>query len=270
MATRPRRSCLTVPAASARMLAKAPTLAADEIVIDLEDGVPPEEKTDAMRAQMVAAVRAGAESTVAVRINGVESPWWRDDLAAIADARPDVVVIPKVESAEDVAAVAELVPAGTGLEAQIETARGLVEVERIAAAGHGLEALVFGPGDFGASLGVPVLTIGAGSWDYALARIVVAARAFGLQAVDGPYAAIRDLDGLRASAAHALAHGYDGKWVVHPDQIAPVNDVFTPSPEELERARRILAAGEGATLVDGEMVDKATHRLAEALVARAR
>ena len=252
------------------MLAKAPALAADEIVVDLEDGVPPEEKTDATRAQMVAAVRAGADATVAVRINAVGSPWWRDDLAAVADARPEVVVIPKVESAEDVAAVAELVPAGTGIEAQIETARGLVEVERIAATGHGLEALVFGPGDFGASLGVPVLTIGAGSWDYALARIVVAARAFGLQAVDGPYAAIRDLDGLRASAARALAHGYDGKWVVHPDQVAPVNDVFTPAPEELERARRILAAGEGATLVDGEMVDKATHRLAEALVARAR
>ena len=252
------------------MLAKAGSLPADELVFDLEDGVAPEDKTDATRAQLVDAVRAGAAATIAVRINGVGSAWWRDDLAAAAKARPDVVVIPKVESPDDVAAVAALVPPGTGIEAQIETARGLVEVERIAAAGHGLEALVFGPGDFGASLGVPVLTIGEGSWDYALARIVVAARAFGLQAVDGPYAAIRDLDGLRASAGRALAHGFDGKWVVHPDQIAPVNEVFTPSPEELERAQRILAAGEGATLVDGAMVDKATHRLAAALVARAR
>jgi citrate lyase subunit beta / citryl-CoA lyase len=252
------------------MLAKAASLPADELVFDLEDGVAPEEKTDATRSLLVDAVRAGAGATVAVRINGLGTPWWRDDLAAAAEARPDVVVIPKVESPDDVAAVAELVPAGTRIEAQIETARGLVEVERIAAAGHGLEALVFGPGDFGASIGVPVLTIGEGSWDYALARIIVAARAFGLQAVDGPYAAIRDLDGLRASAEHALAHGYDGKWVVHPDQIAPVNEVFSPSAEELERARRILAAGEGATLVDGEMVDKATHRLAAALVARAR
>jgi citrate lyase subunit beta/citryl-CoA lyase len=251
------------------MLAKAASLPADELVFDLEDGVAPEEKTDATRVLLVDAVRAGATATVAVRINGVGTSWWRDDLAAAAEARPDVVVIPKVESPDDVAAVAELVPPGTGIEAQIETARGLIEVERIAAAGHGLEALVFGPGNFGASIGVPVLTIGEGSWDYALARIVVAARAFGLQAVDGPYAAIRDLDGLRASARRALAHGYDGKWIVHPDQIAPVNEVFSPSEEELERARRILAAGEGATLVDGEMVDKATHRLAAALVARA-
>ena len=251
------------------MLAKAASLPADELVFDLEDGVAPEEKTNATRALLVDAVHAGAGATVAVRINAVGTPWWQDDLAAAAEARPDVVVIPKVESPDDIAAVAALLPAGTGIEAQIETARGLVEVERIAAAGHGLEALVFGPGDFGASIGVPVLTIGEGSWDYALARIVVAARAFGLQAVDGPYAAIRDLDGLRASAEHALTHGYDGKWVVHPDQIAPVNEVFTPSEEELERARRILAAGEGATLVDGEMVDKATHRLAAALVARA-
>jgi len=128
---------------------------------------------------------------------------------------------------------------------------------------------VFGPGDFAASLGVPVLTIGAGSWEYALARIAVAARAFGLQAVDGPYAVLRDLDGLRASAHRALAHGFDGKWVVHPDQIAPVNDVFTPSPEELERARRILAAADGAVLLDGAMVDAASKRLAEAVLARA-
>ncbi len=131
-----------------------------------------------------------------------------------------------------------------------------------------LEALVFGPGDFAASLGAPVLTIGKGSWDYALARISVAAHAFGLQAIDGPYAALRDLDGLRASALQALAHGFDGKWVVHPDQIAPVNEAFTPSAEEVERAQRILAAADGAVLVDGEMVDAASKRLAAATLAR--
>jgi citrate lyase subunit beta/citryl-CoA lyase len=201
-------------------------------------------------------------------MNGLATPWWRDDLAAIANVRPDVVVVPKVESAEDVAAVVELLPDRVGVEVQIETARGLVEVERIAASGGALEALVFGPGDFGASLGVPVLTIGAGSWDYALARISVAAHAFGLQAVDGPYADLRDLDGLRASAHRALAHGFGGKWVVHPDQIAPVEEIFTPSPEEAERARRILAAAEGAVLLDGEMVDTASKRLAQAVLAR--
>jgi citrate lyase subunit beta / citryl-CoA lyase len=151
---------------------------------------------------------------------------------------------------------------------QIETARGLVEVERIAALGPPLEALVFGPGDFAASIGVPVLTIGAGTSEYALARIAVAARAFGLQPVDGPYAVLGDEAGLLAGATLALAHGYDGKWVIHPDQIGPVNEAFTPSPEEVERARRILAAADGVSSLGGEMVDAATKRLAEAVLAR--
>jgi citrate lyase subunit beta/citryl-CoA lyase len=118
-------------------------------------------------------------------------------------------------------------------------------------------------------MGVPVLTIGVGAFDYALARIAVAARANGLQAVDGPYAGLGDLDGLRRSARIALALGYDGKWVVHPDQIDPVNAAFSPDPEELERARRILAAEDGASLVEGEMVDVATKRMAVAVLARA-
>jgi citrate lyase subunit beta/citryl-CoA lyase len=246
------------------MLARAATLPADEVIVDLEDGVAPPDKESA-RERLA---DARARGTRTIRINGLSTPWWRDDLAAALAARPDAIVVPKVESAADVTVVAELLPAGVGLEAQIETARALVEVERIAALGPPLEALVFGPGDFGASLGVPVLTIGAGSWDYALARISVAAHAFGLAPVDGPYADLADLDGLRTSARRALEHGFAGKWVVHPDQIEPVNDVFTPSPEEAERARRILAAEEGAVLVDGEMVDAASKRLAEAVLAR--
>jgi citrate lyase subunit beta/citryl-CoA lyase len=246
------------------MLARAATLPADEVIVDLEDGVAPPDKESA-RERLA---DARARGTRTIRINGLSTPWWRDDLAAALAARPDAIVVPKVESAEDVTVVAELLPAGVGLEAQIETARALVEVERIAALGPPLEALVFGPGDFGASLGVPVLTIGAGSWDYALARISVAAHAFGLAPVDGPYADLADLDGLRTSARRALEHGFAGKWVVHPDQIEPVNDVFTPSPEEAERARRILAAEEGAVLVDGAMVDAASKRLAEAVLTR--
>ena len=265
MAPRPRRSCLAVPASSLRMLEKAAELAADEVVVDLEDGVAADAKDEA-RTNLA---RARARGTLAIRINGLATLRWRDDLAAIAEVRPDVVVVPKVESAGDVAAVAALLPEGVGLEVQIETARGLVEVERIAAAGHPLEALVFGPGDFAASLGVPVLTIGEGSWGYALARIAVAARANGLQAVDGPYADLRDLDGLRAAATAARAHGFDGKWVVHPDQIAPVNDVFTPSAQEVEQAQQILAAADGASRLDGAMVDAATKRMAESVIARA-
>jgi citrate lyase subunit beta / citryl-CoA lyase len=245
------------------MLAKAAGLDADEVVVDLEDGVAAGEKETA-RANLGG---ASAQGTLAVRINGVRTQWWRGDLAAAAHA--DVIVVPKVESPEEVVAVAGLLPAGVGLEVQIETARGLVEVERIAAVGAPLEALVFGPGDFAASIGVPVLTIGAGASEYALARIAVAARAFGLQPVDGPYAALGDNAGLLAGARLALAHGYDGKWVVHPDQIGPVQEAFTPTPEEVRRAREILAAADGASRVDDEMVDAANKRLAEGVVARA-
>jgi citrate lyase subunit beta / citryl-CoA lyase len=267
MPARPRRSCLAVPGSSERRLAKAATLDADEVVVDLEDGVAEAEK-EAARALALPAVRGGLGRTTALRVNARGTAWWEDDLRAAAEAGPDVVVLPKVESPEDVAAAAALLPPGIGLEAQIETARGLVEVERIAAAGQGLEALLFGPADFAASVGVPVLTIGAGVWDYALARIAVAARANGLQALDGPYAVLGDEPGLLASARRALAHGFDGKWVIHPSQIAPVNEVFTPAPEELERARRILAAPVGAIRFEGELVDAASRRLAEAVLAR--
>jgi citrate lyase subunit beta/citryl-CoA lyase len=244
------------------MLAKAAGLPADEVVVDLEDGVAAADKESA-RANLAA---AQARGTLAVRINGVRTRWWRDDLVAAAAA--DVIVVPKVESVDEVTAVVELLPAGIGLEVQIETARGLVEVERIAAAGGPLEALIFGPGDFAASLGVPVLTIGAGASEYALARIAVAARAFGLQPIDGPYAVLGENGALDASARLALAHGYDGKWVIHPAQIEVVNAIFTPTPAEVERARGIVAAADGAVRLDGEMVDAATKRLAESVLAR--
>ncbi len=246
------------------MLAKAAELAPDEVVVDLEDGVAPEEKVEARLRLGDAAARG----TLAVRINAVGTRWWEEDLAAVAVRGPDVVVLPKAESAEHVKAVTELLPEGVGLEVQIESARGLVEVDRIAAVGGPLEALVFGPGDFAASIGVPVLTIGAGAFDYAMARISVAAHAHGLQAVDGPCAALDDPGGLVAAARRALGLGFDGKWVVHPEQIAPVHDVFTPSAAEVERARRILAAGEGASRVDGAMVDAAAKRLAAAVLGR--
>jgi citrate lyase subunit beta/citryl-CoA lyase len=256
------------------MLAKAPSLPADEVIVDLEDAVASGEKEKARELAVAALRRGPLGPTTALRVNGRTTPWWEDDLRAAAEARPDVVVLPKVESPEDVAAAAELLPAGIGLEAQIETARGLVEAERIAAAGQspegrGLEALVLGPADLAASLGVPVLTIGPGTSDYALAQVVVAARAFGLQAVDGPHARLGDDLGLVVSARRALEHGYDGKWVIHPSQIEPVNLVFTPSPAELERAKRILDAAAGAARFEGELVDEASRRLAEALLRRA-
>jgi citrate lyase subunit beta/citryl-CoA lyase len=156
MPARLRRSSLVVPASSAKTLAKAADLPADEIVVDLEDGIAVADKETARDNLAAIHVRG----TFTVRINGVRTPWWRDDIAAAAHA--DVIGVPKVESPAEVQAVVELLPSGVGLEVQIETARGLVEVERIAGVGAPLEALVFGPGDFAASLGVPVLTIGAG------------------------------------------------------------------------------------------------------------
>jgi citrate lyase subunit beta/citryl-CoA lyase len=184
-----------------------------------------------------------------------------DDLAMVREARPDVVILPKVESAEDV-------PEGLACEAQIETARGLALCEEIAAA-PGLEALVLGPGDLAASLGVPELTIGEGAHvAYALARVAVAARAFGLQVVDGPYATLDDANGLRASAQRSRALGYDGKWCIHPAQVAVCNEVYAPTADELARARRILGLS-GVARLDGEMVDEANRRMAEAIVARA-
>jgi citrate lyase beta subunit len=269
MPARPRRTCLTVPGSSAPMLAKVGSRGADEVIVDLEDGVAEQDK-ELARAQGALAAGERLARTTALRVNGPRTPWWEDDLAAAAAARPDVVVVPKVESPDDVAAVADRLPPGIGIEAQIETARGLAEVERIAAAGAGLETLVFGPADFAASVGVPVLTIGAGTFDYALARIAVAARANGLQPIDGPWAVLDDEDGLVASARRALAHGFDGKWVIHPSQVGPVNAIFTPSDEEVARAERLLASSGGAARVDGELVDAASLRLAEALLARAR
>jgi citrate lyase subunit beta/citryl-CoA lyase len=269
MKARARRSCLTVPASSERMLAKARSLPADEVIVDLEDAVAAEDKEEARRLAVTVLGRGSLGRTTALRINARSTPWWEEDLRAAAEARPDVVVLPKVESPEDVSAAAELLPAVVGLEAQIETARGLAAAERIAAAGGALEALVFGPADLAASLGVPVLIIGAGASDYALARVVAAARSEGLQALDGPHARLGDDLGLILSARRALENGYDGKWVIHPSQIEPVNRIFTPSPADLERAERLLEAARGAARFEGELVDEASRKLAESMLRRA-
>jgi citrate lyase subunit beta/citryl-CoA lyase len=260
---RRRRSCLTVPADDERKLARAATIAADEVIVDLEDAVAPERKS-AAREIALRALRDldWMAATVAVRVNGARTSWHADDVALVRAANPAVVVVPKVESLEELAGLP--VPC----EALIETARGLVGCEAIAAA-PGLEALVFGPGDLAASLGVPELTIGEGAHsDYALARILVAARAAGVSAIDGPYPHHRDSEGFRASAQRSRAFGYDGKWCIHPAQVELANEVYAPTAEELERAQRILEHA-GVASIDGEMIDEANRRMAEAIVARA-
>jgi citrate lyase subunit beta / citryl-CoA lyase len=292
MTARVRRSCLVVPGTSERMLAKAAHLPADEVILDLEDAVPPAEKNEATR-RLVATMLSSqdwAAPTRAVRVNAVDSAWFEDDVTQLLRHAGDAIhafVLPKVESAADVVAAAALIGglgANVALEVQIESARGLVNVEQIAAASPRLEALVFGPGDYAASLGLPQLDIGSNVdsypgdlWQYPRSRIAVAAHAFGLDAIDGPFAAIRDEEGLRESARRARMLGCTGKWVVHPDQIVPCNELFSPSADEVARAERLLDAlrearlqGNGTAELDGMMIDEASQRMAKALVERAR
>ncbi len=282
---RARRSCLSVPASSAKMLAKARTLAADELVLDLEDAVAPEEKEGA-RAALVAALAEGfGARTVSVRINAVGTPWCDRDVVAVAEAagRVDCLTIPKVESPGDAEVVARLLDMAEqragggrrlGLEALVETAAGLARAAEIAHASPRLEALILGFADLGASLGMPPAgSAGEDRWHFARGTLAVAARAAGLQAIDGPHLAIDDAEGLRTEAARARALGYDGKWAIHPSQLESLNAMFTPAPGEVERATAVLdalaASDAGAARLDGEMIDEASRKLAEQIVARA-
>ncbi len=298
-APRARRSCHVVPGSSARMLEKAAGLAADEMILDLEDSVAPGAKSELARDAVATALRAGMRAPcVAVRVNAVDTPYCHRDLVSVvvgAGAAVDVVVLPKVDDPGQISFADHLLSAleqevglprrSIGLEAQIETAAGLACVEAIASAcPERMEALVFGPGDMAASLGMPQTTIGGPApgypgdvWHHVLGRILVAARANGLQAIDGPYAVLADPEGLAASAGRSRALGYDGKWSIHPDQVEILDGVFGVSEGELARARRILGAhaaasagGAGAGELDGEMIDDATRRMAELLVERSR
>ena len=288
---------MSVPASSERFLAKARGLPVDEVMLDLEDSVAPDAKP-AARELAVAALGAGGWDgrLVAVRVNGADTPWAYRDVIAVAEGAGSVVnslILPKVS---DPAAVvwldvllgqlersAGLEPGRIGIEAQIEDAAGLAAVDAIAAASPRLVSLVFGPADFMASIGMRSLTVGGQPEGYAfdahhypLMRILVAAKARGLQAIDGPYARIQDADGLRAAAGGAAALGYDGKWVLHPAQVDVVNAAFTPSPDDYARAVRILDAyrqatsvdRRGAVMLDGEMIDEASRKLALGIVAK--
>ncbi|HWB73008.1 MAG TPA: CoA ester lyase [Egibacteraceae bacterium] len=295
---RPRRSCLSVPGSSPKMLAKAPSLPADQVFCDLEDSVAPGEK-DAARSVVVEALKANdwGTKTVVVRINAIDSRWaYRDvvDIVEAAGEHLDCVMIPKVQSPGDVEFVDNLLRMieetrgfdhRIGIEAQIENGPGLTMIDEIAFASDRLETLIFGPGDMAAALGMPSLTVGetipdypGDHWHWVLMRILVAARSAGLQAIDGPYAKIRDVDGFREVARRARILGYDGKWVLHPGQIAIANEVFSPTQGEYERAEAILAAYQQATDVDRagavmfgeEMIDEATRKMAEVTAMRGR
>ncbi len=264
--------------------------------MDLEDSVAPLAKEEA-RGNVVQALKEGDWSgkTVVVRINGVYTKWCYGDLIEVAEnggRYVDCVMVPKVEYASDVTFVADLLrqieesvglDRRIGIEIQIETATGITNIDSIAAASDRAETLIFGPADMSASLGLPTVTAGlpmpgypGDHWHFILSRILVAARHQGLQAIDGPYLVIRDLDGYREMATRARALGYDGKWALHPAQIDVLNEVFTPSQEEFDKAEAMLEAYRHATEVElrgavmfgNEMIDEASRKMAEQLAAR--
>jgi citrate lyase subunit beta/citryl-CoA lyase len=295
---RPRRSCLSVPGSSPKMLAKAPSLPADEVFLDLEDSVAPKEK-EAARGNVIEALQSGdwGHKTVVVRINAIDTRWaYRDILEIVEGAGEylDCVMIPKVQAPGDVEFVDNMLRMieetigyehTIGIEAQIENGPGLTLIDEIAHASDRLETLIFGPGDMAAALGMPSLTVGetiddypGDHWHWVLMRILVAARTAGLQAIDGPYAKIRDLDGYREVARRSRILGFDGKWVLHPGQIDIANEIFAPTQEEYERAEDILEAYRKATDVDltgavmfgDEMIDEATRKMAEVAATQGR
>jgi citrate lyase subunit beta/citryl-CoA lyase len=299
-ASRSRRTCLAVPGSSPRFLAKAQQQPVDEVFLDLEDAVAPDQKA-AARSAVAAALRDGdwGGKTRAIRMNDVSTAWAYRDVVDVVEQSGDVldvIVLPKVTGPDDVRWLDVLLsqveaamgyPAGAiGIEAQIEDAAGLARVDAIAAASPRLEALVFGPADFMASVGMRSLEIGAppagyaggDAFHYPQMRMLVAARAHGLQAIDGPYAAIGDDTGLSRAAASIAALGYDGKWVLHPGQIEAVNAAFSPDQAQYDRAELILEAYEyyttverrGAAMLGGQMIDEASRKLALVAAARGR
>jgi citrate lyase subunit beta/citryl-CoA lyase len=298
---RPRRSCLAVPGSNPRFLVKAQGLPADQVFLDLEDSVAPVAKEDA-RHMIVDALNDGDWSGKirVVRVNDWTTQWTYRDVVTVVEGAGtslDCVMLPKVTDDVQVKALDTLLtqiektmglPVGRiGIEAQIENARGLVHVDAIAAASPRLETIVFGPADFMASINMKSLVVGeqppgypADAYHYILMRILMAARANDLQAIDGPYLQIRHTDGFRQVARRAAALGYDGKWVLHPDQIAAANEIFSPSQEDYDHAELILDAYEwftseaggakGSAMLGDEMIDEASRKMALVIAGKGR
>jgi citrate lyase subunit beta/citryl-CoA lyase len=293
----PRRSCHAVPGSNARFIEKAQGLAADMVFLDLEDSVAPKEK-EAARKTVAEAVRDGdwGDKVLCVRVNDWSTKWTTFDIIEVvghAGPRLDEIMLPKVENAAQVVATDLMlrqveIDAGLdighiGIEAQIETTTGLINVEEICAASPRLETIVFGPADFAASMEMPVLTGGVqipeypgDHFHYVLSKILMAGRANGLQVIDGPYLKIREGEALREYCQRAHTLGYDGKWTLHPDQVEIVNEVFSPTQEQFDKAWAILDAyehategeGKGAVMFGDEMIDEASRKMAIKFVKR--
>lgn len=293
------RSYLITPASNPAMIAKAARSEADAVCIDLEDAVAPNEK-EASRANVARALAEldWGDRLRIFRMNALDTPFAYRDLIEVVEAagdRLDLVIVPKVNRAAEVAFVDLLLTqielrqgftAGRiGIEAQIETALGAVNADSIAAASPRLAGLIFGMGDYAASLRMPLDSIGemdendrrypGHRWHYAMSRIVTAARAFGLRAIDGPYASFRDAEGFERACDVARVLGFDAKWCIHPGQVAATNRAFAPPPDQVAWAKRVLEeydravqAGRGAITVEGRMIDAASLRMARSLVER--
>lgn len=293
---RRRRSELSTPATSHKMMAKAAAGDADLVFLDLEDAVAPNVK-DVARRQASEALNTldWGDKTRAVRINGVVTPWFLDDITDVVrdgGANLDILIVPKVKSARDVWFVDTMLtkleekfglPVGRiGLEVLIEEVEALQTVDAIAASSPRLEALILGVGDLAASHGMRSAHIGTSAhypgdvWHSARSRLVVAARSNGIDAIDGPFGEFRETEGYRQQAVWAAELGAVGKWAIHPNQVTVANEVYSPTDAEIERAQYIVSAmraaeaeGEGAVAIDGIMVDAATARIFETVLTRA-
>lgn len=290
------RSELAVPGSNTSFIEKAANSAADFVFLDLEDAVAPADKEQARR-NVIEALRdidwAAKGKTVSVRINGLDTHYmYRDviDVMEQAGDRVHTILVPKVGVPADLYCVETLInqvegakgyPNKVGIEALIETALGMANVEAIASAPGRLEALHFGVADYAASNRARTVSIGGlnpdypgDQWHFALSRMIVACRAYGLRPIDGPFGDFSDPDGYRAGARRAAALGAEGKWAIHPSQIELANEVFSPPKAELDRAQRIVEAlaeaaarGKGAAAVDGKMIDAASERMAQTVIA---
>ena len=296
---RRQRSELAVPATSIAFFEKAARGPADALFLDLEDAVAPARRIEA-RENTVTALHGvdWGTKTVSVRVNGLTTPWALSDLLAVARCpRLDMVLVPKVETAEDVVFVDRLLTGleletprerPLGIEVLIETTKGLANVEAIAASSPRLEAMIFGVGDYSIELENFDTVFGAPNpdyrvdqsandqWHFALARIANACRAYGLRPIDGPFTNYGDPAAFRASAIRARALGFEGKWAIHPTQVALANEVFSPTPAQVAWAKKIdarmadeAAKGSGAIGFDGVLIDRAHVKLAEKILARA-
>lgn len=305
------RSELAVPGSSPQLFEKAAASAADIVFLDLEDAVAPDDK-DRARTHIIDALNQidWGTKTMMIRINGLDTHYMYRDVIDIvsACARLDMILIPKVGVAADVYAVDMLVTQveasvrrtrRIGFEVLIETALGMANVEAIAQSSRRLEAMSFGVADYAASTRARTTVIGGmhadsgvladpapdGSrayfwsdpWHAAQTRMLVACRAYGLRPIDGPFGDFGDAAGFQSAARRAAVLGYEGKWAIHPSQIALANEVFTPTPAEVERAQRIIDAmehaareGRGAVSLDGRLIDLASIRMAESLLAKSR